>query len=188
MLEKWKSLLADTQIDYKWTNQLFPQSPEQLSNYENQVGFLLPSEYKEFCQVFGYGTFTKYWITLECPDLEDIEPHLDTIAAIKCSSEDLSEDLSGLLDSAYIFGTGDGFIFFLFDLRTYSGIDKSYDIYVLDDEHLSSLHYLGRQFFDFVQEMCTGERTFSEFPALINSAGNSNPFSYEKKAFMPYPE
>jgi len=192
MLEKWRCLLTETKIVYKWMNELSILNSEQLLEYENQVGLLLPSEYKEFCRIFGYGIFTKYWFNIECPKLTNPGrksiPHSDTRAAIK-DSYPYSEDIYALLDFAYIFGVGDGFTFFLFDLRTYSKVDRSYDIYVLDDERSNSLYYLGRSFFNFVQDMCLGERTLSEFPTLINPLGNSNgdPSLCGEKAFMPMP-
>jgi hypothetical protein len=193
MLEKWRSLLAETQVSCIWANQLSTQSLEQFLEYENQVGFFLPSEYQEFCQIFGYGIFTRYWFCIECPDLKSSDrrliPHSDTIAAIKMSGYTYPDDVYELLDSAYIFATGDGFIFFLFDLRTYSDADRSYDIYALDDENSNSLYYLGRSFFNFVQDICLGERSLLEFPTLINPLGKGEGSAalYGERAFMLLP-
>ena len=189
-LEKWKVLLARTDIDYEFEDHLCIRSFEQLLEFEEQAGFRLPSEYKEYCQVFGSGVFTENRLNINCPRLEglDKEPisNSDTIEAIK-GSYPYSMDIHNLLDSAYIFGIGDGYIFFLFDLRTYNNLDQSYEIYVLDDEREHTVHYLGRSFFEFIREMCLGDRISLEFPALINAPENVNDvlLNHRQRAFMP---
>lgn len=189
-LEKWKTLLAQTKVIYEFQDHLSVRSVEQLLEFENQAEFLLPSEYKEFCQVFGSGIFTKYRFNIDCPSLEGLGKeqisNLDTIGAIK-GSYPYSLDVHNLLDSAYIFGVGDGYIFFLFDLRTYSELDQSYKIYVLDDEREHTVHYLGRSFFEFIRDMCLGDRTSLEFPALINVPEDVDDVlpNQGQRAFMP---
>lgn len=188
-LEKWKALLGRTEIIYEQTDHLWTQDLEQLLEYEKRTGVILPSEYKEFCQIFGSGWFTKNSFEILCPDLTDegrgpISSE-DAISAIK-ESYPYPIEVHELLDSSYIFGSGDGFIFFLFDLRTYSSIDKSYDIYIIDDERNNSVHYLGRSFFEFIQEMCLGDRVILEFPALRNPGNNDvNTPGYGRCAFKP---
>ena len=172
-LEKWKTLLAQTEVIYENTDHLWTQSSSQLLEYQNKTGVTLPSEYKEFCQIFGSGSFTKNEFQIFCPDPTDEGrgpvSSEDAIVAIK-ESYPYPEEVHELLDSSYMFGVGNGFIFFLFDLRTYSDLDKSYDIYLVDDEINNSVHYLGRSFFEFIQEMCLGERATLEFPMLKNRA------------------
>ncbi len=190
-LEKWRALLTQTRIIYRFNNYLFHRSSEQLLEFEEQAGFPLPSEYKEYCQVFGPGLFTKNWFKINCSDAEDVgrEPfsNPDTIAAIK-GSWPYSEDVHKLLDSAYIFGIGDGYIFFLFDLRTYSESDQSYDIYIMDDEREHTVHYFGRSFFEFIRDICLGDRVPLEFPSLLNLPEDPDDIEpdFGQRAFVPY--
>jgi hypothetical protein len=190
-LEKWKTLLAQTRVIYEFQDHLSVRSVEQLLEFENQAEFVLPIEYKEFCQIFGPGLFTKNWFKVNCSDPEDIgrEPisNLDTKVAIK-GSYAYPLDVQNLIDSAYIFGVGDGYIFFLFDLRTYSELDQSYEIYVLDDEREHTVHYLGQSFFEFIRDMCLGNRTSLEFPGLINVPEDVNDVmpNHGQRAFVPY--
>jgi hypothetical protein len=190
-LEKWRLLLAQTEVIYREQQQLhWTQSPTQLLEYQNQTGVILPSEYKGFCQIFGMGMFTKNWFEILCPSPEDNgrgpASSEDAIQAIK-DSYPYPEDICSLLDSSYMFGTGDGFIFFFWDLRSYDTVDQSYDIYVLDDERSYSLYYLGRSFFEFIRDVCLRDRVILEFPSLINPLGNpdgSHP-TYGRRAFRP---
>jgi SMI1-KNR4 cell-wall len=191
-LAKWKTLLSQTEVIYSRTDHLSTRTLDQLLEFESRAGFILPSEYKEFCQIFGPGYFTRYAITINCSSAEeaDCEPisNLDTKTAIK-GSYPYSESVNDLVDAAYIFGMINiGYVFLLFDLRSYRSVDESYDIYLLDDECENAAYCLGRSFFEFVRDVCLGERITLEFPRLTGSRvaeGFSPKHFYGRKAFDP---
>lgn len=159
-LEKWKLLLAQVEVILAWTTGLSTLNSAQLLDFEFSAKVILPKGYKNFCQVFGDGKFGVNMLFIEIPDIENVEGQLTSNKIILDSCKDSfswSIEVQELLDSAYLFGGGDNFVSLIFDLRTYSEQDKSYDIYgVACQSGLSC--YLGRDFFEFVRDFCIGER------------------------------
>ncbi|MBE9117490.1 hypothetical protein IQ249_16440 [Lusitaniella coriacea LEGE 07157] len=127
----------------------FPQeclstwNEEKLNLFESKTQLILPQGYQEYCQVFGSGRFGAGGFLIECPSIQYLEEDLDSnrcileAQAMECTRE-LGRDESKfkqLLENAYLFGSGPEPLLFVFDLRTYSKQDRSYDIYgVLNDE------------------------------------------------------
>lgn len=173
-LEKWRKLLREIEVTLEINDEPLHLNEEQLLDFESQAGVMLPSGYKEFCQIFGRGGFCDDLVqwSIDCPDLKDIEGHLissaDIIAAQKsslsqCKNRDLVE-VQRLLDSAYLFGMGPSIIL-IFDLRTYSELDESYDIYAIDDD--GRFYKVGRDFFEFIRDFCMGTKAEEEFLELL---------------------
>jgi hypothetical protein len=156
-LAKWRLLLAQTEVKYKWTDHLSTRSAEQLLEFESRAELILPTGYKEYCQVFGYGRFGINCFSIECPPLEDVEGGVilnrDVISAAK-GAYPYPEDVLRLLDSALLFGLGDGYILFGFDLRTYSDSDESYNIFAIGEKSIDTVYNnIGRDFLH-LSEIC----------------------------------
>jgi hypothetical protein len=54
------------------------RTEEELCYFERSSGILLPSDYKEFCQVFGAGQFGDY-MRIRCPDMDESECQIQFI-------------------------------------------------------------------------------------------------------------
>ncbi|WP_445632126.1 SMI1/KNR4 family protein [Nostoc sp. DSM 114167] len=150
------------------TTELSTLNEITLKNFESQAGFALPQEYKNFCQVFGSGEFGFNQFFIEVPNCEDIEGGLTSNEIILESCKDSfswSLKVQELLDNAYLFGGGNNFLSFIFDLRTYSEQDERYDIYALQF-YSGFISYLGRDFFKFICDFCIGEQA-KEVPGLL---------------------
>ncbi|MEG4964018.1 MULTISPECIES: SMI1/KNR4 family protein [unclassified Microcoleus] len=142
---------------------------DQIQKFESQAGLILPEGYREFCQVFGSEKFGKDGFFIDVPDIDDIEGHLDENESLLDSCKDSSlwsSEVKELLDNSYLFGGGCGLVACIFDLRTYREQDRSYDIYGVNCNHDFTCH-LGRDFFEFVRDICIGERAKAEFPELL---------------------
>jgi hypothetical protein len=64
-LSKWKLLLDQTEVKYRWKDHLLTRSSEQLLEFESQAKLILPTGYKEYCQIFGSRRFGINCFTLE---------------------------------------------------------------------------------------------------------------------------
>lgn len=199
-IDKYKNLLHQLDLelecfsvgDLVYPDDSFILNELQLINFENTAGFKLPQEFKEYCQVFGSGRFGLHGFVIDCPNFDDIEGHLGSnesmLASCQYSFKWSIKELE-LLKNAYMFGRGNCDVSFIFDLRSYSEEDKSYDIYGLSCGGSGVVYYLGRSFFEFVSEICIGERTKKEFPKLlIVPFGMDENLSINKNTtFIPFP-
>lgn len=150
-------------------------SESEIENYQYRIGVTLPKEYNEFCTIFGSGGFEPNECGIECPNIYNIEEQIRINKYLLQTCKECTEwsnENKELLDSAYLFGQGQDEISFIFDLRTYSQKDLSYDIYGVNTED-GIVHYIGRDFFKFVRDICIGKRLKSEFPELITKITNT---------------
>jgi hypothetical protein len=169
MLQDWQNLLA--QLNPKEQTGLAEQdirTIEELIEFEFQSGFILPTSYKEFCQVFGTVLLGKY--------VEIYSPYPERSNGLKASlkldlelqiSKEVSlnvEEISTLIDSAFIFDFTPGGDCLLWDLRTYSEEDESYDIYLVPGNEMEATYLIGRNFFEFVRDFCLGQKSHKVLP------------------------
>ena len=183
-LNKWNLLLEQTEIkyesydgNYQLTGNAKTSTTEDLTKFEKTNRIILPQEYKEFCQVFGDGEFGYTQFAINIPGQQEgeeiayvrqtmIETYQDIKESVVSGSfrYGISTDARSKIENSYRFGTGQGYINFVFDLTSYSEIDLSYDIYAFKcDSHPSHI-FLGRDFFEFIKDFCLGERAELEFP------------------------
>lgn len=185
-----------------WPKGCLPNLTEsQLKDFESQTGLILPQGYREFCQVFGAGGFGLGGFFIDHPDIDEIEAQLGSnqciLEACKGTLEaykgnyysSRSNQIDELLDNAYLFGGGSGLVAFVFDLRTYNEQDSSYDIYGINCDS-DFVCYLGRDFFEFVRDICIGERAQAEVPELLLGGlldfDRDDP-AYKSTNFLLYP-
>lgn len=169
LIEKWQFLFSELEIIDEDSEVL---TEEELQEFENDKDVVLPLEYKIFCQVFGTGLFGDF-VFVAAPSNEFYKFSEVAVNGIRNElkffpSRDLSRDkaLEDLLDSAFVFG-GDsvwGNLGF-WDLRTYSELDQSYDIYWIGADLMDEdACLIGRNFFDFVQGFCLGTTAYDVLP------------------------
>ncbi len=184
---KWNLLLSQTEIKYesydgtcKLTGNARISTPEDLAEFERKNEIVLPQGYKEFCQTFGDGEFGYTQFAINIPGQEEDEDIKYVRKAIIDTYHDIKElginnsfqygispDFRRMLESSYRFGTGQGYLHFIFDLTSYSDLDLSYDIYAVSCDLPSSINFLCRDFFDFIKYFCLGDRFELEFPHLL---------------------
>jgi len=154
------------------------RTDEQLSSFESSNKIILPGEYKDFCKLFGSGTFG-HFIRIYCPELDQID-----VEFLKENLQD-SEGVEGsefgfmirdggtlsdvglieeILDSAFIFGYTSGGELFFWDLRTYSEIDNNYDIYISRTKDFPGIYKVGRSFIEFIQIFALGTKSHDHLP------------------------
>jgi len=198
-LDKYRNLLNQLDLNLEcfllselvYPNDSFILNELQLIDFENTACFKLPQEFKEYCQVFGSGRFGSDGFAIYCPDIENIEGHLGSneniLEACQHSFKWSVKELE-LLNNAYRFGSGECYVSFIFDLRSYSEEDKSYDIYGISCDD-GVIYFLGRSFFEFVSEICIGERTKKEFPELliVSFDMDENLSTNKNTTFIPFP-
>ncbi|MGD2180451.1 SMI1/KNR4 family protein [Lusitaniella coriacea] len=189
----------------------FPQgclsnlSEEELDLFELKTGFVLPQEYREYCQVFGAGKFGLNRFAINCPSLQNLEKRLDSnkgileahIPRISKGGHTVFQlcEATELLQNAYLIGWGVEDQLFVFDLRTYSEQDRSYDIYTTlsNTPDGAEIYYLGRSFYCFIRDVCLGTATNKNFTDWLGfipqRVGESDPESSDDKsnAFFPFP-
>lgn len=169
-MQRWRDLLSGLEIIESSSDCLFTE--DELIESEAKLGFILPAAYKEFCQVFGSGSFGDF-IEILCPTFDTVASSTYGIEAMKSSRVMLSisqkenidtNSILALLDSAFTFGGNDAYTA-LWDLRTYGEIDQSYDIYwTLSSIYPGENYLVGRDFFEFVRDFCLGEKPYEVLP------------------------
>jgi hypothetical protein len=178
ILEKWKTLLASLNVASK--SKLIC-SEAQIAQVEKELGFKFPAVYPEYCRVFGSGSLGQGdpppdFFQIYCPccppssvdirrtghDLIGLKLDLDVSGPI--GDEEKEKTAYRLLESGYAFGGTDRADSFMWDLTTYSEGDRSYDIYWVPDEGVEEITLVGRDFFEFVNEFCLGDRWKIMFP------------------------
>jgi SMI1 / KNR4 family (SUKH-1) len=187
-LDKWTSLIQQVNVVFDVSDHLLTLSENQLHEFESYSKIKLPLGYKEFCQIFGSGSFSCTFFSISTPGSQDFEETLisnsEIIFSYKSSyalrhgydysdPDSIPENIRTLLDSFYIFGYGEGGVCFAFDLRTYSDIDCSCDIFGFDwDDNFVDL---GRDFFKFIRNICIGSEAEEICPALLAGVPSNVP-------------
>lgn len=149
--------------------------------FESQVGFPLPTEYKEFLQVFGpgslgHGFFYVYYLDLEFSQtalgcqLDSgnegfLKDALGWVAGEEYVTPEEAENARSLLKSAFAFGGSSRQETLFWDLRTYREIDQSYDIYIARLDQIPVR--ICRSFFEFVHDICFGLSPQAVFPLQL---------------------
>jgi hypothetical protein len=177
---------------------------KQIEDFECKSKFALPLEYKEFCLMFGAGVFGINHFRIEClPEYVDsfgdnnIEDFFMSNREILHNFKDdcqWTDESSEVLGSAIIFGTGyDKGVAFVFDKKTFSNQDLSYDIYGVFREDLSassgSIYFLGRSFFDFIKNICIEGDAHVKCPVLLPQIELNDapkPDYWRRKTFIVY--
>jgi SMI1-KNR4 cell-wall len=171
MNEKWQNLLARVELIESGEGQEIP-SEEELLEFESQTSSILPFEYKEFCKLFGTGIFGDN-LRIYCPpDIEmsqiSIGVMLDEIESfpnLKHSKVMPITDIKNLLDYSLVFADTPCSDAILWDLRTYSDLDKSYDIYWTNDDGFDGdIYQVGRDFFEFVEKFALDINSYKVLP------------------------
>jgi hypothetical protein len=151
---------------------------KELLQFEHASGILLPPDYKEFCQIFGAGQFGDY-IRIFCPNIDEsisrlqfVRENLEETDLDEYSDVGLSVDLvkvRRIVDRAYIFGDNPNSQVLLWDLESYSTIDKSYDIYLISNNYPANAYGIGRNFFKFVSDFCIGQKSYELLPEILQA-------------------
>ncbi|MBE9179407.1 SMI1/KNR4 family protein [Oculatella sp. LEGE 06141] len=149
MSQLWQQFLIDYQVALKIPDDQDTRSETELSEFEKNVGFNLPTDYKEICHFLGTGIFRevnedRFNVRIWCPDIEYSNEVLrglqnDVLFSMQqgreygTKIEDLHhlEQVEELLRDSFMFADNDKQRLFFWDLRTYSELDDSYDIYLL---------------------------------------------------------
>jgi SMI1 / KNR4 family (SUKH-1) len=166
-MNDWNQILTELNVNFD----LRLNSLEELDEFEKNSGIKLPEKYKEYCQNIGAFTFNETKLTvfnIDFDNLEDIiEEDIDIRETFTLYKEEFPE-AQELLRNSFRFGMGYNLILLLFDLRTYSEIDRSYDIYILKDRNVDMpMIKLGRDFYLFIKDYCMGQKMTKEFADLL---------------------
>ena len=173
----WQDLLSQLEVYVEEDSR--GCSVDELNEFESKTDLILPEDYKTFCQVFGSGEFGS-GMSIACLDRNNARNNVITLEMLKDALEDGfdseldyrvargesldTESLRELLNSALVFG-GDGSTdVVMWDLRTYSIEDKSYDIYMSRIEGFPGACKIGRSFYEFVETFCLGIGSFDHLP------------------------
>lgn len=191
MLANWNKLLSCLEI-VNDENGIEIMQYEEIKNFENIRDIVLPESYKDFCQTFGTGVIGDF-VTIYCPSdvlvkkQEIIDGMIDQIRRYSSLNPTQNQAYINLLSSAFMFGeNAAGGKLLLWDLRTYSEVDKSYNIYWADWEtpEVDEAILVGRNFFGFVQDFCLGTTSFEVLPeAEYNSPDDIPKTFFRSKAF-----
>jgi hypothetical protein len=168
-MQEWLDLYDSLDIEY-----LSPEvwTEEQFKDFEREQNLIVPQSYKEYCRIFGSGTFGQY-MAITCPAPPALElghSLLDGIREeIECFySSELErcmsiDDIQALLDSAFVFGGDYNLNIVFWDLRTYDS-DRSYDIYWAARYFDGHILKVGRGFYEFIKNFCLGSRSLELLP------------------------
>lgn len=133
----------------------------QLSKFEQEIGFRLPEQYKNFCATFGSCVFFNQ-LAVYCPSIQISERHLYPLRqSFPDFYEDIAIDIRAKVEDMI---TGSGLMFansylsakiYIFDLESYSDDDKACDIWLADAAgELSDIYYFCRSFCEFFLRVC----------------------------------
>jgi hypothetical protein len=166
-LQPWQQLMMELEVQQQECLRPCPEA--ELLAFEAESGIILPDSFKGFCQVFGGGSFCEM-IDIWCPpdialSQEFIGYHQQDMRSMREADPKRfnSKLVETFLNTALIFGTSSRQESFVWDLRTYSRDDLSYDIYLL---HIGSpdAYFVGREFTEFITEYCLGDKAFRILP------------------------
>lgn len=167
MIKKWQNLYKQLEIfNFEKKSNL----EADLIKIETQTGINLPDEYKNFLLVFGTGRFGNY-VGLTIPDTERSKELMGyNLEKLDYESQfwpehetSKAKELRGIFNSALLFGATPFEQELVWDLRTYSKTDKSYDIYLVKFDGPSAFK-VGRNFYEFVCDFCLGLKSHEILP------------------------
>lgn len=172
----WQELISTLQFTDRESYQCNPITDLDIANFEREHNFLLPSDYKEFCKLFGTG-IAGNWLEIYCPDCsylvrsqEGLFLTADYIRRFPSGVDEVDQQKINVLMNGFTIADDGCAHFLLWDLRTYSTGDLSYDLYwaVWDapqsDNLEDDLKFVGRSFFNFVRDFCYGSRVNELYP------------------------
>jgi hypothetical protein len=181
-IQQWQALLTQINVIESRKKAHYEISLEEdLLAFESEVGFPLPTEYKEFLQVFGPGSFGGGFLDVYYPDLEFsrealgylldagkegfMKDALSWVAGEVYVTSEEAEEARKLLNSAFVFGRSSRQETLFWDLRTYSETDQSYDIYIARLDRIPVR--ICRSFYEFVHDICFGLNPQAVFPLQL---------------------
>ena len=172
-MQKWLYLLQNINLTEEVSEQVIV-SQLQLSNFETKTGIILPSEYKNFCQVFGSGRFGDL-VVIYYPSLYLIDNTKIIIDVIKQqinehSSRDKLEDKKKInwLNHILVFGGDDRGNVAAWDLNSFDKLNKTYNIYWIQiDDFNDEIYKISSNFFDFINNFCLGKQSFDFLPEYM---------------------
>lgn len=163
-IDDWLRLREDTKILGEQSSLMFSKFNEL--DYDD--GIIFPKDYVNFIEVFGQG-FLGESIRIRWPGRCSkilIGYYIELLESYKniglYTEEDAKPNLD-LLNNSFSFGDTDTSELLVWDLRTYSARDNSYDIYWIGLSSNKS-YQIGRSFYDFVTEFCFGDQMFNKLP------------------------
>lgn len=176
-IDQWQALLENIETT-RGQGIFIPgqRKKEKFENIEATTGIILPEKYKEFCHVFGVGMFGK-WAVIDYADWEASQFIKEKLLELLSFSwdeflpppfpdaEPLQIDSAvEMIQSILVFGLTTNEQLLFWDLRTYSEVDKSYDIYLTwaDDCFDGNCYKIGRDFYEFVTDYCL--QGISQYP------------------------
>lgn len=167
MSNSWHELMQTLRFNGRRNASQNP-TEEVISAFEQEHKVIFPSDYKEFCKLFGTGEAGD-WLRIYCPGdprlLDNQEIFQSTIRHINFASSgnnEVDDRKIDLLSNGFCMADDRGAHFLMWDLRTYREEDLSYDLYwVLWDGPESEnfeddIKFVGRSFFKFIQDLYDG--------------------------------
>ena len=149
--------------------------------FEAQMSIILPIEYKEFLLVFGSGSFGRGFLDIYSPNWERSQSDLEILkdagdegflkdalgweAGSEYITPEEAKQTRSKMNFAFVFGGSPRQESLFWDLRTYSEIDQSYDIYIARLDQIPVR--ICRSFFEFVHDICFGLNPHTVFPLQL---------------------
>ncbi len=169
---KWQHLLVQLEtiaVD-EWQE---IWNEHQFFTFESETGIVFPADYQEFCQIWGEGMLGEY-MRIECPNIKsqlgmlNLKEEFNNFVANNSDNYDVNL-INDLLSHSFVFAENYYTDHVFWDLRTYSELDKSYDIYLGRWEGFEGEVYkIGRSFFEFVCDFCLGMKAYEVLPEWMH--------------------
>ena len=168
-IEDWTKLLERVKIE----GQKRLLTEEGIAFFEKSFNICLPSDYKQFCQVFGSGIIGGEW-NIFFPDEELISYSNQFIKWFKervNSFELISNpetNILEMLDNCLVFGNSPSCVQLVWDLRTQSVMNGDCDIYLIQSEivekHEESIYKVGKSFYEFALAVLLDKSAYEKLP------------------------
>jgi WD40 repeat protein len=169
---KWQHLLAQLEtiaVD-EWQE---IWNEHQFFTFESETGIVFPADYQEFCQIWREGMLGEY-MRIECPNIKsqlgmlNLKEEFNNFVVNNSHNYDVNS-INDLLSHSFVFAENYYTDYVFWDLRTYSELDKSYDIYLGRWEGFEGEVYkIGRSFFEFVCDFCLGMKAYEVLPEWMH--------------------
>ncbi|MGG6268788.1 SMI1/KNR4 family protein [Leptolyngbya sp. AN03gr2] len=142
---------------------------EVIAAFEQEHQIVFPSDYREFCKLFGSGCIGDT-LDIYCPEnsrlllgQERLQLIINNIRKFSFGHE-LDDEKIDLLRNAFWVGIDSSGYCLVWDLASYSEEDSSYNLYWVQEDCPefwdleSNVYYAGRSFFEFFRDFCNGLR------------------------------